>query len=188
MRSPNMVKNRNPSCDSLTLDGMFSVEVTWWVGWVRTFFLSSIAATVALAIHGLIDGHLHGASCSGQLEAVSVEAVVQGDGPLLVATLPTAVAFLLETMGVERRRLDTWGALSLALVDLHCLLTCPRQPRAFVNILFGDMNLWWQSLTFSMSGGQRGLDEDQAEEGSDGGCSQRHLGACVLMVGFLSTL
>ena len=61
---------------------------------MRTFLSLLIAATVALAFDGLIDGHLHGASCSGQLEAVSVEAVVQGDGPLLVATLPTAMAFL----------------------------------------------------------------------------------------------
>ncbi len=49
---------------------------------------------MTLAVHGLVDGHGHGALEPGEADAVGVEAVAQGDVAAAVGGLATAAAFL----------------------------------------------------------------------------------------------
>ena len=53
-----------------------------------------VSAAVTLAVDWLIDSDLHGPRSSGQLKAVSIEAIVQRYRPLLIAALSTAMTFL----------------------------------------------------------------------------------------------
>ena len=53
-----------------------------------------VSAAVTLAVDWFINSDLHGPRSSGQLEAVTVQAIVQRYRSLLIAAISTAVTFL----------------------------------------------------------------------------------------------